>query len=90
MAFGQVSGGVGGTPHPSPQALTHLEEAEQHGHSTDVGWGPRGQDGRPLGGSPGPPHPFSLQCRGQATGMGAEAGDMGETQSSPPGTSLVH
>lgn len=35
MAFGQVQGGMRGAP-PLPQALTHLKEAEQQGHSTDV------------------------------------------------------
>lgn len=38
MAFGQVQGHEG-IPLPSPQALTHLKEAEQQGHSTDVGKG---------------------------------------------------
>lgn len=38
MAFGQVQGGIRGAP-PLPQALTHLKEAEQQRHSTDMGKG---------------------------------------------------
>lgn len=52
MAFGQVQGGIRGAP-PLPQALTHLKEAEQQRHSTDMGKGyPRARAG--WSSSPGP------------------------------------
>lgn len=98
MAFGQVQGGIRGAP-PLPQALTHLKEAEQQRHSTDMGKGyPRASrmvilTRASLGPPPAPrtststSHLFTMKRNGEGSRghvVGSKSLGLGDVPSSEP------